>query len=307
MADKAVTTRAVKATATVRRGVAQPVSPVLINEGWRGVPLGGPPMANTDVQKAFHDTVFGLNSNNAYLSIVDTGYPHYRVMRHSLPGSFYNANDLGVSYQPIFARTTVDHAEMSYWVRFNTNFEWGGGGKLPGFGGNNSKVSVPPAGGIPSPYGFTCRPMWRAAPNFSGAIPNKIELTAYLYLPKLPADTFGIDRHYGVELGDTGGFSDGTWRHVKQVLKMNTSTVSNNNLDPATLVQGTDYQADGLHEVWINGVRVYQKTDEVWRLYNDVHITRMHWSVFRGGGDALWSVGTAGDVDIASLSVRALS
>lgn len=306
MVDKAVTTRVVKAGITVRRGLTQPISPVLLNEDWRGVPLGGSPMANSDIQKAFHDTRFGLNSNNAYLSIVDTGYPHYRVLRHHLPGSYYAANDFGVSYQPILSRG-VDYAEMSYWMRFNAGFEWGGGGKLPGFGGNNSKVAYPPAGGAPSPYGFTSRLMWRASPGFSGAISGKIELTAYLYLPALPPATYGIDRHFGVVLGDTGGVSDGTWRQVKQILRMNTSTVSDNNIAPATLVQGTDYLADGVHEVWINGVRVYQKTDEVWRFYNDVHITRMHWSVFRGGGDSSWSVGTAGDVDIASLNVRALS
>lgn len=306
MVDKAVLTRAVKAGATVRRIVTQPTSPTLINEGWLGVPLGGSPMANSDIQKAFHNTLFGLNTNNAYLSIVDTGYPHYRVMRHRMPGSYYAANDFGVSYQPVLVRP-VDYAEMSYWVRFNSNFTWGGGGKLPGLGGNNSKVAYPPAGGAPSPYGFTCRPMWRAQPGFSGAIANKIELTCYLYLPNLPAATYGIDRHYGVALGDTGGISDGAWRYVKQVVRMNTSSVSDNNIDPATLVQGTDYLADGLHEVWVNGVRVYQKTDEVWRFYNDVHITRMHWSIFRGGGDSSWSVGTPGDVDIAALNIRALS
>ena len=306
MADKPVITWVVKAGATVRRGLTQSTGADIINENWNGVPLGGSPMANADIQTAFHDTRFGLNGNNAYLSIVDTGYPHYRVMRHHLPGSYYAANDYGVSYQPILPRA-VDHAEMSYWVRFNAGFEWGGGGKLPGFGGNNSKVAYPPAGGAPSPYGFTSRPMWRAKPGFSGGIDGKIELTAYLYLPNLPSGTYGIDRHTGVVLGDKNGFSDGTWRHVKQILKMNTSMVSNNNIDPATLVQGTDYLADGVHEVWVDGVRVWQKTDEVWRFYSDVHITRMHWSIFRGGGDSSWSAGTAGDVDIASLSVRALS
>lgn len=281
-------------------------SQVIISEDWSSLSLGQMTFAN--VQTAFHDTTFGSNSNYGAMSIVDTGSPRYRAMRHHLPGSYYTGDGgvTGVSYQPHLSRV-VDYAEMSYWIRFTSTTPWGGGGKFPGLGGNNSKIGWPPAGGAPSPYGFTARPMWRAQPGFGGGVTGKIELVAYLYTPYLSSGQYGIDRHTGVVLGDTGGNSDGTWRHVKQVVRMNTSYVTDNNIDPATLVQGTDYLADGLHEVWVDDVRVWQKTDEVWRFYNDVHITRMHWSVFRGGNTTDWNGSAPGDVDISSLNVSELS
>ena len=59
----------------------------------------------------------------------------------------------------------VDNACLSYDLRFDANFDWSLGGKLPGLSGVAPGVSptLPAGGGNPGDKGWSGRLMWRAA------------------------------------------------------------------------------------------------------------------------------------------------
>ena len=146
----------------------------------------------------------------------------------------------------------VDGLFLRYYVRFEPQFDFVKGGKLPGFYGG-TQVS---GGRIPDGTdGFSTRFMWRTAGQ--GEV--------YAYLPS--SDTFGTS----LGRGDFS-FTPGKWQCLEQEVELNTPGVSN-----------------GVVRAWLDGKLVYQNEHLVYRTVPTLRIEGVFFSTFFGGGDSSWA------------------
>ncbi|HWZ91819.1 MAG TPA: hypothetical protein VNW92_23310 [Polyangiaceae bacterium] len=146
----------------------------------------------------------------------------------------------------------VDHLFLRYYVRFQPDFDFVKGGKLPGFYGG-TQVS---GGRIPDgTNGFSTRFMWRSAGQ--GEV--------YAYLPS--SDTFGTS----LGRGDFS-FTAGKWQCLEQEVNLNTPGA-----------------ADGVVRAWLDGKPVYQNEHLVYRTVTSLRIEGILFSTFFGGGDSSWA------------------
>ncbi len=146
----------------------------------------------------------------------------------------------------------ADDAYLSYWVRFERDFDFVKGGKLPGlFGGRVTSGRHIPDGS----NGFSTRYMWRA--HGAGEV--------YAYLPTSVT--------HGTSLGrGTWTWPTGLWVNVEQHVALN--------------VPG---QRDGRVEVWLNGQQVLEVKNLKFRSTLDLRIQGLFFSTFFGGGDSSWA------------------
>jgi hypothetical protein len=121
-----------------------------------------------------------------------------------------------------------DQVYLRYYLRFQPNFQFVKGGKLPGMAGGTSNSG----GDVPTGYdGWSGRLMWRTG----GAVVN------YMYLPT--SATWGTDLawNYG---GTTRKFVPGKWHCVEMQYKMNTVGSSN-----------------GVARSWLDGALALERTN----------------------------------------------
>ena len=175
-----------------------------------------------------------------------------------------------------------DSACISYDVRFSEGFDVSAGGKLPGLLGVAPGVSpATPTGGGSTKHGWSGRIMW-LGPKLSKVVRDSGEsdlVVTYLYHPG-QTGTFGDDVSWG------RGIVDGAWHQLKQCYTLNTIG-----------------QADGRLQGWLDGVPVLDRSDLVYRTDPNVHVTHLHWSVFRGGDTDDWAADSASDIDLDNLEV----
>lgn len=139
-----------------------------------------------------------------------------------------------------------DEAIAEYKVRFDPEFDWTTGGKLPGLVGGTSA-----SGGSPDPAGFSARYMWT----------HEGGLVVYLYHSEQR-------RRWGdaLPLGEKILFP-GKWHTIKQRVKMNTIG-----------------EPDGELQVWFDGREVLHRKNLRWRLAGHAwRIERFYFSTFHGG------------------------
>ncbi len=165
----------------------------------------------------------------------------------------------------------VNNACIRYRIRFGENFDWSKGGKLPGLSGVAPGVSptVPTGGGNPGDKGWSGRLMWGSGGSVS----------SYMYHPKQPS-------YYGQGFGWSRRVDDGRWHVLRQCYRMNTVGKKN-----------------GVLRAWLDGARVLNRTDFVYRLKNTVHISHLMWSVFRGGATMDWAGHRDSHVDFDRVRV----
>lgn len=225
------------------------------------------------------------------LSITDIGGDYGKALTIQLIATKTGQNGgvTWVSKLPV----SFEAGHIEFDVRFRNGFEWGLGGKILGLGGKTDDISTTPDGGIPSPYGWSGRFMWRRTGGGGGSLPNNAEPVGYLYRPLDEAGSFGVDRHTLFPMPGNATTSDGTWVRFKQVYGMNSVAVEGSSTPPA----------DGINEIWINNVRYYNKTDEIWRLYSPANIGYFLLSSFWGGSTSAWAGTTDGYIDVANLKV----
>jgi hypothetical protein len=169
----------------------------------------------------------------------------------------------------------VDNACLSYDLRFDPNFDWSLGGKLPGLSGVAPGVSpsLPAGGGNPGDKGWSGRLMWN---------PNG-KMLSYMYGPR-QTDYYGDGIHW------PNVSTRGTWEAVKICYTMNTVGPNGGN-------------TDGKLQVWLNGVSQVNLTNYVFRERSDVHISHLMWSIFRGGSTMDWAGGWDSWIDLDNVKI----
>ena len=168
-------------------------------------------------------------------------------------------------------------AELSYTVRFNEDFDFVKGGKLPGFCGGPENVS----GGRPSngTNGFSARLMWRADGRGEAYIYHKNQPEKYGQSYAFPEDF---------------RFVTGKPIQVRLAVTMNT---------PA--------KRDGTLRVWITQPGqserlVVQQTDMEWRNTASYGVDSLYFESFHGGNDSSWAPTRACWAEFGQLKVTSV-
>lgn len=140
---------------------------------------------------------------------------------------------------------------LAYDVRFDPNFDFARGGKLPGLYGGNA-----PSGGADANMGFSTRYMWRTGG--AGEV--------YAYLP----DKKGA---YGESISPGAwNFMPGEWQRLEQEVDVNHVG-----------------RHDGVLRVWVDGRLVVNRTDMLYRVNDNVLLAGLMFSTFFGGHDPSWA------------------
>jgi hypothetical protein len=179
-------------------------------------------------------------------AVIAVTYPEGSIDPASAPGAPLG----GAGFLYPVARQ-LEHACLSYDVKFEPGFVFARGGKLPGLYGGDA-----PSGGGSADNGFTTRYMWR------GGGWGEV----YAYVP-------GKSSSYGESLGaGTWTFMPGEWRRIEQEIVLNRPD-----------------RADGVLRVWYDGKFVFEQAGLVFRLSDKVGISGLMFSTFFGGHDPSWA------------------
>ena len=139
----------------------------------------------------------------------------------------------------------------TYRVRFQENFDFQKGGKLPGLAGGTATTGKTK----PNGDGWSARYMWRA----SG------EAVIYLY-------HMGQSRDQGDDLPLQSVFVPGRWHELTQQIRVN---------DPG--------KSNGELRVWFDGRLVLTRTDLQLRRHHLAPVDRFYFSTFFGGASEAWA------------------
>lgn len=187
----------------------------------------------------------------------------------------YPANVLGsnqrVQFASDFDRLGVPNSEalyLRYYLKFHPGFDFGKGGKLPGFSGGEGR-----SGGqnVDGTNGWSTRYMWRR--NNSG----REYLVVYAYVDGKYGDnyTYGFDFEFmDQNTGESLPVPIGEWVCLEQYVRLNDLGSTN-----------------GQIKAWMNNELGVDVTDVQFRTV-DNHATRigeLMFSTFYGGGDNSWA------------------
>ena len=159
-----------------------------------------------------------------------------------------------------------DSLHLRYYVRFDKNFNFVKGGKLPGLCGGTANSG----GNIPNGTdGFSTRFMWRS---LGGG-----EL--YAYMPD--------SKEWGTSLGrDNWQFKRGKWQVVEHQLVLN---------EPG--------KENGIVRVWIDGELALEEKNLKFRTTGVLKIDGIFFSTFFGGNDNTWATPIDTYVDFDDFAV----
>jgi hypothetical protein len=192
-----------------------------------------------------------------------------RFLHHTIP-----AGELGNFTVSPRLTHEVEHAFLEYDIRFDDNFDWRWGGKMPGLVGVAPGVNIyAPTSGSPNrDIGFSTRLMWhgrsddgaRPFQSSLGPIPsgqdNAIVTYIYARQPSAGFDGFGWQANLGSEL------QRGVWHNIKMEAKLNTVG-----------------QADGTYKVWFDNDLRFSASNWDYRNRSDVMIQAVLYDIHRGG------------------------
>jgi len=159
-----------------------------------------------------------------------------------------------------------DELYLQYHVRFQPDFDFVKGGKLPGlYGGTVTSGQNIPDG----TDGFSTRYMWRSGGD--GEV--------YAYLP--------TSQEHGTSLGrGCWFFPANKWVAIQQRVKLNTPGAS-----------------DGEVTVWQDGQQVFTQRGMTYRTTDQLKIDGLFFSTFFGGGDESWASPVDQYADFAGFSI----
>lgn len=149
-----------------------------------------------------------------------------------------------------------DELYFSYWIRFNSTFDFMRGGKIPGLaGGQANSGGATPTGRD----GWSARMMWRP----------RGQVVQYMYYPDQP-NAKGQDFNWA-----TAGqryFKPGEWHRVETRIKMNTPGSRN-----------------GIVQSWFDGRLALDRRNVRFRNISSFSINWLMFSTFFGGADPTWA------------------
>lgn len=194
------------------------------------------PQRQTVMEVTYPAGAYGASGASAFLSEIQFGM--------NLPRSY---NELYVAYD----------------VKFDNNFEFVLGGKLPGLCGYDinqaPNTGCNTGGGFPSGYdGWSARGMWRV----NGALEN------YVYHAN-QANFYGDDEHWNVSA------TPGIWHRIQHRVVLNTVG-----------------QQNGILEAWLDGTKVLSSNTLEYRKTDTIGINLFYFSTFFGGNDVSWAPST---------------
>jgi hypothetical protein len=237
---------------------------------------------NNKIKPWTASTYRGIGAPGASSSLIGTVKQETRIVNKTLRAE-YTKNDAGgyaggFLFDPYF--DGVEEAYLEYKVKFDKNFFWATGGKLPGLGGSTKGIGseTEGRGAIPSGTrydesgtGFSARLMWRR--NRDQTIPPYFIL--YSYFAKKPDGSVRKDYTAGDDIRIFTGLQDDTWYTIRQYIKLNTPG-----------------EANGVVTMWVNGNQVYHNTKHTIRQSGkgDLKINALIMNTYRGGArtDPVW-------------------
>ena len=176
-----------------------------------------------------------------------------QVLEVLYPAGEIGPSDQGVQMKILFD-TSYDELYLRYRVRFEKDFEWVKGGKLPGLIGGEANTG----GEVPDGTdGWSARMMWR----------RMGQAVQYVYHPD-QSGTYGDDFDYQIGGSDVH-FQDGSWHTVQHRIVMNTPG-----------------QSDGRIQAWFDGQLALDRQNMRFRDVSDFAVDG-----FFGGGDDSWAPG----------------
>ncbi len=154
-----------------------------------------------------------------------------------------------------------EEAIMEYRIKFDPNWFFCYGGKLPGLVGSVDPDGSLPWGGTTNKTtvhsAFSVRLMWRRNDN----------LVVYAYLPERINSSGKVTRKWGEDIEFFKPVKKGQWYTIKQYVKMNTPGKS-----------------DGILEMYVDGKKTLSRTNVQFRLPGkDVKVNGLAVHTYRGG------------------------
>lgn len=237
---------------------------------------------NNKVKPWTASTYRGISAPGADASLIGDVAQETRIVNGELRAE-YKKDDAGgyaggFLFDPYF--DGVEEAYLEYKVKFDDNFFWATGGKLPGLGGSTQGINSETTGrgAIPSGgrydengTGFSARLMWRRNRDQT----NDPYFILYSYFAEKPDGTVRKDGDAGDAIRIFTGLEDNKWYTIKQYIKLNTPG-----------------QDDGTVIMWIDGVEVYKnKTHNIRQAgKDDLKINALIMNTYRGGSrtDTVW-------------------
>ena len=235
---------------------------------------------NNKVKPWTASTYRGVEGPGAASNLIENTPQETRIVNGTLRAQYLKNDASGRSggflFDPYF--DAVDEAYLEYKVKFDDNFFWATGGKLPGLGGSTRGVNSESSGrgAIPSGCkyntdGWSARLMWRR---------NRAQTDQpYFILYSYFADkTNGQPRQDG-DCGDAkriySNLKDNKWYTIRQYIKMNTPG-----------------QRNGKVIMWIDGVETYRDNNAKIRNSgkSNLKINALIMNTYRGGSrnDEVW-------------------
>ncbi len=168
--------------------------------------------------------------------------------------------DGGLQYLMDLTKVSIpprESAYLRYYVRFDPDFDFVRGGKLPGLVGANANTGGHKPNGMD---GWSARMMWR---------PNG-KIVQYVYHPDQPTE-YGEDFEWNYG-GCPRFFTPGKWQCVETFVQMNTPG-----------------KKDGIIRSWLDGEKALEVTNIRFRDTDKLKIDKMYFSTFFGGNDPSWA------------------
>lgn len=221
----------------------------------------------------FDDTPLGTYSQSEYASewpeadwtsgleagrgtIVETPDGGGRALEVLYPADTFGPGDQGVQWLISFD-DSYEELYLRYRVRFQSEFEFVKGGKLPGLVGGEGNTG----GEVPDGTdGWSARLMWR----------RMGEVVDYVYHPD-QSGTYGEDFAWKLD-GREVQFEPGTWHTLQLRVVMNTPGAS-----------------DGRLQGWFDGRLALDVSGMQFRDVPDFAVDGFYFSTFFGGGDQSWA------------------
>lgn len=213
------------------------------------------------------DAPIGNLSDQALKEMNDSIYWTYLMGRASVVTDELRGNVLQIYYpkngfgpegsgsQFLAGLPPRTHYYLDYYLKFNEDFDFKIGGKLPGLtsGGSTYTGGTDPVNG----EGWSARYMWSSQTNND----------AFLYLYYIDQqDTYGEAVYFGKN------FKKGQWQRITQEIKVNDENQNNAEI-----------------KVWLDGQLVVHKKDFRLRVAPNGLIDSFYFSTFFGGSDASWA------------------